>query len=506
MPRFSPKAKKIFDLIWYKIDIEQSQIICKELTNPIDIIFAKIWIVYGITAINIGLALAELKELEDLNLANPDNFNSYFINCLYFHYYAGYYNPMISIELAEKYFMNLESNHTQIDYLDDWEKYLCEGWYYHYKGIYSQKFGDNLEHLEFSKQSKESFRLIPKDGWYFAMYMGNINLAFVQRKAGYFDEAEKNFLIALQEAEKYDSLWQNYPLYNLQALYFQKGELEKIMELNERAINLCKKNNLNLGISLYIDMKADLFYDEGKYDKALECYQESLIYKKQHNDPLEVSKGFLNLFYFYYHIFKLNKEKEYYSKAENMLGELKKLNDLHPDNKTIQIFANYAEVMILKYGNITKRAKSIMLFEELLKIWPENIGIIKEYLELLFEDYLISEDQETLEKIDSLMKKVNKFPLYYKSINTFISQQIMLARYQFFIKDDIEIAFEILNEAKEKILPYKLERFNSQLDHEFMSFKNERNKWEKADFSVKERIHKSEFQKYIQDALNTKLV
>ena len=81
----------------------------------------------------------------------------------------------------------------------------------------------------------------------------------------------------------------------------------------------------------------------------------------------------------------------------------------------------------------------------------------------------------------------------------------MLARYQFFIKDDIEIAFEILNEAKEKILPYKLERFNSQLDHEFMSFKNERNKWEKADFSVKERIQKSEFQKYIQEALNIKL-
>ena len=49
---------------------------------------------------------------------------------------------------------------------------------------------------------------------------------------------------------------------------------------------------------------------------------------------------------------------------------------------------------------------------------------------------------ETMEKIDFLTKKVDKFSLYYKSISTFVSQQIMLARYQFFIKDDIETAFE----------------------------------------------------------------
>ena len=455
MPRFSPNAKKIFDLVWYHSDIEQSKIICNELTYPIDIVFAKIWIVHGLSAINLSnrLDLARLKELEELNLSNPDNFNSFIINCLYFHYYVGYYSPMISIELAEKYFMNLESNYTQIDYLDDWEKYLCEGWYYFYKGIYSQKFGDNLEHLEFFKQSKESFRLIPEDGWYFATCIGNINLAAFQRLAGYFDEAEKNFLIALQEAEKYDSPLQNYPLYNLQELYFQKGELEKIMELNERSINLCRKFNNILGISLYFDMKGDLFYEEGEYDKALECYQESLIYLKQNNDPLAISRGYLSLFNYYYLRFKVKKDKEYYSKAENMLGELKKFNDQYPDDKTIRIFVNFAEAMILKYGNVTKRAKSVMLFEELVKIWPKaNVAyIIKEYLELLFEDFLISEDQETLEKIDSLMKRVDKFPLFLNSINTFVSQQIMLARYQFFIKDDVETAFEILNESKEKI-------------------------------------------------------
>ena len=108
--------------------------------------------------------------------------------------------------------------------------------------------------------------------------------------------------------------------------------------------------------------------------------------------------GYLNLFYFYYQRFKVKKENEYYSKAENILGELKKFNDHYPDDKTIRYYMNYAQAMILKYGNITKRAKSLMLFEELLKIWPKNYGIIEEYLELLFEDFLISEDKETLDK------------------------------------------------------------------------------------------------------------
>ena len=81
----------------------------------------------------------------------------------------------------------------------------------------------------------------------------------------------------------------------------------------------------------------------------------------------------------------------------------------------------------------------------------------------------------------------------------------MLARYQFFIKDDIGSAYDILNKAREKISPYKIDRYNSFIETELLNFKNNQSKWEKADFSVKERIEKSEFSKYIQDALNTKI-
>ena len=68
MPRFSAKAKKIFDLVWYKGDIGQSKILFKELTTFSDITFAKIWLAgYFFMFFRPNLGLAELKNLEEIN-------------------------------------------------------------------------------------------------------------------------------------------------------------------------------------------------------------------------------------------------------------------------------------------------------------------------------------------------------------------------------------------------------------------------------------------------------
>ena len=508
MPRFSKKVKKIFDLIWYKGDIEQSKLIFKELASPLDMAFAKIWLAYYyFLFLKPNLALTELEKSEEMNLSNLDPLNSFFINSLYFYYYAGWSSPTVSLELAKNYFNNFESLYnSRIEYFDEWEKYLCEGMYYTDKGFYNGLFEHNFEQgIMLLKKAKETYRLIPEDGEYFSRFVSSANLGILQRFAGHFDESEKNLQIASQEAEKHNNLWQIIPLFHLQWLSVQKGEIKKAMELNDKAYGISKKFNYIIGIYGNLGIRGDLFNKDGKYDEALDSYQESLIYRKQHKDPLEICKGYMDIFFLYYQNFRLNKEKENFKKAEELLLQIKKLHEQHPDDKTITNYTNYSEARVLKFGNFNKRAKASMMFEELMKIWPDNFDIVKEYLDLLFEDYSISEDQETMEKIDFLMKKVIELPLSINSIRSFVSQQIMLARYQFFIKDDIGSAFEILNEAKEKISPFKIHRYNSQLEHELMNFKNERTKWEKADYSVKERIEKSEFKKYIQEALKTKI-
>ena len=506
MPRFTKEAKEIFDLIWYKADIEQSEIISKGLTDLSDRTFAKIWTsFYYFMFFRPTLALLDLKEAKELNFIKQDSCNSFFINTLYFWYNAGWNGPPVSLDLAKEYYKDLVSWYNQLEYYDDWEKYFCEGLFYLSKGWYSATFEANLEEaVLFVKKTKETFRSIPIDNEYLSIVHGNLNLAVFQRLAGYFDEAEKNLKMATQEAKKYNTLWEELPLRQLEYLYIQKGELQKAIECTENAYIISKKFNYYLGIYLSLGIKGDLFYEEGKYNKALESYQESLKYRKQYNDPLEIFKGYVNIFFLLYQNYKRTKEKEHFKKTEEILLELKKFNEQYPDDKTIKNMTKYSEARLLKYGNITKQAKAVLLFEELMKIYPNNVDIVKEYLELLFDDFLKSEDQDTIDKIDALMKKVFSFPLFFSSITNFVHQQIIIAQYQYFIKNDIESAFKIINDANEKILPLNIEHYSSQLEHELINFKNNRSIWEKADYSVKERILKSEIDKYIQDGLRVR--
>ena len=510
MPRFSKKAKTIFDLFWYNTDIKKAKIIFNELTSSSDILFAKIWFIYyNFTFFKPNLALAELKETDEINRNNPDEFYSFFINILYFFHNAGfnYVNPMINRELTKDYFNNLESNYNHINFMDDWEKFFCEGLFYFFKGVYFHKIENNLDQgIILFKKSKEIFFLVPEDGSFFSKCVGNINLAFLQRFAGQFEESETNYQLSFQEAEKYHTWLKLFPLVNLTHLNVQKGDIKKAMEYNEEFGKISKEFLDIIGLYFYLSVKGDLFYEEGKYNEALEFYKESLIYRKQYNNPLEIVKGYLDMFFLNYQNYKVTKEKEYFKKAEEENLEIKKINEEYPDHVLIKNFAYYAEARLLKFGNVVKRAKSVRLFDELVKTWPKNFDIVKEYLEFLIEDFLISEDQETIEKIDFLMKEVIDLPLSFNSINSYVSQQIILARYKFFIKDDVDSAFEILIEAKEKILPYKIEHRNSQLENELNNLRTERDKWERVDFSLKERMEKSDFKKYIQEAIKTKIV
>ena len=393
MPRFSKKAKKIFDLIWYAkypLDIEQWKIMSKELTSSLDIAFAKIWFsFYFFAFLKLDLALKELKDSDEINNSNPDNFISFQINWLYFYYYTGFHfaYPMLSLENAKQYFNKMESSYNQIEFYDDWEKYFCDGIYNFMKGVYIWKIGRSIEEgILFLKKSKELMSLIPEDGVFISRVYGNLNLAFFQRNAGYFNESEMNYQIAFLEAEKYSSFWQFFSLLNLTFLNAQKGELKKALEFNEKHYELSKKFNFIMGIYMSLGVRGDLFYEEGKYYQALELYQKSLTYRKQYDNPLEIFNGYLGIFWYYYQQFKLNKVEEYFTKAKETFNELNKFKDQYPEDKTIRNFTIFSEARILKYGYFTKRAKAVMLFEDLIKCWPKVFDIVKEYMELLFED------------------------------------------------------------------------------------------------------------------------
>jgi hypothetical protein len=76
-----------------------------------------------------------------------------------------------------------------------------------------------------------------------------------------------------------------------------------------------------------------------------------------------------------------------------------------------------------------------------------------------------------------------------------------LAKYNYYIKGDPELALEILNKAKSRVEMYKLENLVQELETEIQLLEKEITKWDNLDISVRDRIRTSEFSKYIQQAM-----
>ena len=511
MPRFSSRAKKVADLITYKTDIQTANELINELSTPFDIIYCKFCIIfYYINFYSNELLFKNLKEAEEIQNKyfkdNPDNFLFFLIKYCYFLYYVGVTNvfsnnSIANSKLAKKYYHELQVIYPQIDPYDDWERYFCEGTHYFIIGSYIVMIENNpSKAIELMEKSNTSYSLIPDDGDFLSKTFGFDSLGWVTRLAGKFDDSEKYLAISLEYSKKNKNSWQRFPLYNLTMLYIQKGEFGKAMDLNNYSLKLFKKYNDDVGMYWSLEKQGELSFAEGNYLKALDSYQESLVYRKKHNDGLEIFKGYGNIFNYNFLLYKISKDKNLLIKANQILSECKNLQELYPDDIIIKNYSKYYQACIFKYGNYSKKAKAGVIFEELIKIYPYQARIVSEYLELLFEDYLASEDEETIDKIDSLITKIYDIPFIITSIDSYVRQQIILSNYQFYIKNDIPEAIELLTKAREKIVPYKLEFLNSKIDRNLDSFKQQSEKWANVDISIKERIERSEFNKYIQEA------
>jgi tetratricopeptide (TPR) repeat protein len=504
MPRFSAKAKEIHDEIWYYTDIIKAKSLMKELKDPLDITFGKLFIAdHYIIYQQLGEYLEILTEIENENKRLKDQFIQLMINYYYCWYHLGVFNPLVSKEQAKKYLNNIEQSYQNIDYKDDWEKYYCIGLYYRMKALNEWRIKDDLSNaIKFQKKLIDAWSKIPEDGEYHSA-RNHINLGVYYVLGGDFEEAEKSYNRALDASKKYNNLDQLWPLANLSWLNFIKGDLQKAKELNIQRLDVANRLNSNFGIFSGLTLKGNYIFQEGSYHEAIKDYQESLVYRKQLGDPLQIFMGYFQIFNFYYQRFKVTKDKAFLTQAEQTLTDLQELRKTHSDNNTIVNYTNYAHSLFLKHGNIRKKGNAIDILEELIEIYPNNIRMSLNLLELLFEDVIQSEDQESINQIDELMVKISKAPLRNnpEAIFGFISKHVVFAKYNYYIKGDPSIALDILNDAKDRLITYKLDNLVNELDAEIHELEKELTKWDNVDKSVKERIKISEFSKYIQQAL-----
>ena len=145
MPRFSAKAKELFDATAYQTNILQANKLLEELRDPLDIAFGKSFIADHYFYFQQPSKLLEiLAEIENENKKLKDQIIRFMIEINYCWYYMGLSNPIVSKEQAEKYLDKIEQSYQNIDYKDNWEKYYCIGWYNYTKAYYEWKINDDL--------------------------------------------------------------------------------------------------------------------------------------------------------------------------------------------------------------------------------------------------------------------------------------------------------------------------------------------------------------------------
>ena len=505
MPRFSAKAKEIFDIYWYHTDIKRAESLIKELNDPLDIAFGKIWVTnyYG-NFKELEKLFMTLSEIENANKDLNDKFIQFMTDTTYCLYYLGWYtNPIVSRKEAEKYFNSGEQAFQTMKYQDDWEKYFIEGWYYLIKASFEHlKDQDITKAIITQKKCIDSWSKVPNDGEYLSIH-GEINLGYISRESGFFENVEKSFFKVLNSKKKYNNLWQIWGWANLSLLNYQRGNLQKAHEYVEQIVEILKPLSIHFLISLSLSFKARYFYEEGNYEAALKTHEESLFHRKQQNDPLQIFLGLFKILTFHSARFNATKDKAFLKEARKSLGDIQEMSQINPENTTITNYAKYAEALVLKHGNIRKKSIAMDKMEGLLEIYPNNLELRLHFLELLFEDALLSEDDETIDQIDELMENVNQIPLRNnpQAIFSFISQQIFLAKYNYYIKGELTLALDILNDSKDAINTYKLDNLVNKLDAEIEVLEKELTRWDHVDISIKDRIKSSEFSKYIQQAL-----
>ena len=415
----------------------------------------------------------------------------------------GWNKPIVSKKQAKKYLDKIEQTYQDIDYKDDWEKYICIGYYYLIKAWYEWTINDDIHKaIKFQLKCIEVRSNIPEDGEFYSA-MGAWDLGFYYSKSGDFEEAEISYNLILKACKKYDNLYQLWPLISLSWLNFIKGNLQKAKELIVQRLDVAKRYNNTYGIFGSLSQNGFYLFQEGNYDEAIKAHKESLVYRKQHGDPLQIFWGYYWIFEFEYQRFIITKDEDFFNQAEQTLADLLELGKTHSDNKTIVNYTNYTQALILKFGSIRKKAKAIDILEKLVDTYPNDIGISLNLLELLFEDFLLSEDQDTINQIDELMEKIDTVPLRNnpEAISSFVSQQIFLAKYIFYIKGDISVAINILHSTTDHVKQFKINNLEQMLEAETQILEQELTKWENADITIKERIKASQFNKYIQQAL-----
>jgi tetratricopeptide (TPR) repeat protein len=444
-----------------------------------------------------------LDEIEEVNKKLKDTLLEFIL-------YAGniwkydrdFFNPEIlqtNIELMEEFFQR------PLEFDDDWENnYLKSAYRTSYPRIHEGKTQDKVRtNIEFYEEGLKALSKLGEQG----NDLSNTMVDYAGHyyfQLGEYEKAEEMYLACHRVAVKYDSAWQPHSFSILAGYHQIKGNMEQAYKYLDEALEIAKKKNLTLWIAYVLSQRAHNLSYEGKYEEAVQTELESIKYSEQLNQPLNLLQGYVSLFHLHYDKYRVEKNDLYIERAKESLQTMKTIYCQHPEIKLIEYLIDRSEALLLKHGTFKNKAQAMDLFEKQLKHDPNNYTILINLLDLLFENLLISDDKLILERMEELMQKLEALAIRITATTVFhfLSREILIARYYYYLKGDVNRAVTTLTEVKEQMNKLGQVRFQNIIDQELTRLYQEKSKWEALDTPLREKIETSEFRIYLQDALD----
>jgi hypothetical protein len=412
-------------------------------------------------------------------------------------YYEGWNNPEIDLKKRDKYYLKFKALHPKLVLTSEWEKKffgiskISEEYYWE---------PDLEKKAEYIPILRQLISKIPGyDSKSNITLLDESHFAGVFYSLGRFEEARKEFELIIKFCKSDLSIVGYKGLIDLAInqgiLEEAERHLNQVWDLIEEGGNYWAKTQMYL-------MKARIAELQFNLEEAEKIILDIVTLNELEGKQLHVFRALYTLFEYYYRVFRITDNPEYKEKVVNARLKLEQLAESYPKDLTITRLTKLAKAELLKLGGIKDRVKAIILFEELLEVYPHSLAIKMDLVELYFEDLSRDSTGETKKLIDSHLDEIQKSPFMKNpaTISEYSSYQILVAKYVYYLEGNINKALNILYDLQKRAEKLGLKPVESNISKEIITLEGETQKWKDIDLSIRERIEKSNIQSYFKSA------
>lgn len=509
-------SNEIFELIYYTAEFSEIENLFQTITDPIDQIHARFWILASYENYkNLKNKETYVDQCENAIDTVSDSLANFITKYSYYYFkgslYLGY-NNIDSVFFGEEYIEGKKYIEKAIEIYNQNEEVLKNShpWFYwlflaEIKMAKSSIAENDTEQELLLKESINAISNQPIDGsqlifWY------NIGLRDIYIRSGRFKEAEKinNILPKVQN-------------YNVDMMVFiAKSRISFLRGNIDDAIanlSLALEKETMKAFPRLFNFKnglARLYDQKGEFEKAKELLVESIIERKEEGEPIFILVGYAAIIRFLTNRYQTSSNPEYITEANEYLNEVDKLGSTQSNNFKVPDYVKACKAIVLKFGRLSDRLLAYEIFKDLLTKFPNNSIYISDLIELLIDEAkLISSNpdalQEIINELDSLIKRLASFGIFNSTndnIIDYIQRQILLAKYDFYIKGRPDNAIRILEHSLKQLDAYNLPNLKMKVNKEIDNIITQTEILTSQ--TLQERLKNREFEDYMKYAIQMK--